>query len=190
MTSARSAASSSSRASSHHPSASRSRKKSSSAPLDAIELLMEDHEVVKKLFKQYNALCEEGAEDDERQALAMKICAMLMVHTSIEEEIFYPMAREALEEQNLLDEAEVEHDAAKELISQIEDGSPSEDDLYDAKVHVLGEYVDHHVKEEEKEMFPKIKKATLDLEALGQEMQQRKIELMPEEIEEEEIQSH
>lgn len=171
---------------SHRTSSSRSRKASASAQPDAIELLVQDHEAVKKLFKQYSTLCAEGADDDERQALAMKICALLMVHTSIEEEIFYPMARRALEEQSLLDEAEVEHDAAKELISQIEEGSPSEDQLYDAKVHVLGEYIDHHVKEEEKEMFPKVKKAKVDLEALGQEMQQRKSELMPEEETEEE----
>jgi hemerythrin superfamily protein len=97
----------------------------------------------------------------------------LTVHAEAEEEIFYPAAREAIEEQDLLDEAEVEHASAKDLIAQIE-AMDSSDPLYDAKVTVLGEYIDHHVEEEEKEMFPKVKKAKLDLEALGEEILQFK----------------
>lgn len=147
---------------------------------DAIALLTQDHKDVKKLFKQYDKMVEDGAEDGERQALAEQICEMLTVHATIEEEIFYPAARDALEEQDLLDEAEVEHASAKDLIAQIQAGSPTNDDLFDAKVKVLGEYIDHHVKEEEGEMFPKARKSDLDLEALGLALQERKTELMPE----------
>lgn len=143
---------------------------------DAIKLLMQDHKDVKALFKEYDKLAEAEAGDDERQALAEQICEMLKAHTTIEEEIFYPAAREALEEEDLLDEAEVEHASAKDLIAQIEGMKPS-DDLYDAKVKVLGEYIDHHVQEEEKEMFPKLKKTELDLKTLGEQLQARKEEL-------------
>jgi hypothetical protein len=101
------------------------------------------------------------------------------VHTTVEEEIFYPAAREALQEQDLLDEADVEHASAKDLIGQIQTMDPSED-LYDAKVTVLGEYVNHHVQEEEKEMFPQCKKAKMPLDELGEQMQARKQELMAE----------
>lgn len=91
----------------------------------------------------------------------------------MEEEIFYPAARESIKEEDLLNEAEVEHASAKDLIEQIQ-GVESSDPMYDAKVTVLGEYVDHHVQEEEKEMFPKVKKAKMDLEALGQEILEMK----------------
>jgi hemerythrin superfamily protein len=101
----------------------------------------------------------------------------LTVHAQLEEEIFYPAAREALEEQDLLDEAEVEHASAKELIAQLESTKPGAE-LYDAKVTVLGEYIDHHVKEEEKQMFPKVRKARLDLEELAAQMKARKEALM------------
>ena len=141
---------------------------------DAIKLLTEDHKEVKKLFDEYKKLCENEAPMDERQALATRICSMLTVHTTIEEELFYPLAREALgEEADLIDEATVEHASAKDLIAQIESSSPDEP-LYDAKVTVLGEYIQHHVKEEEGEIFPKIKKTELDLAVLGTEMAERK----------------
>jgi hemerythrin superfamily protein len=105
---------------------------------------------------------------------------MLVVHTTLEEEIFYPAAREALgDEDDLIDEAAVEHASAKDLIAQIQSSDPN-DDLYDAKVKVLGEYIDHHVKEEESEMFPKVRKTELDLKSLGESLMQRKEELMGE----------
>jgi hemerythrin superfamily protein len=148
-------------------------------PRDAVQLLTADHKEVKGLFDRYQKLVDDEAGTQERQALAEQICAMLTVHSTIEEEIFYPAAREALDEQDLLDEAEVEHATAKDLIAQIEGMSP-DDDLYDAKVTVLGEYIDHHVKEEEGEMFLKCKKADMDLEALGAELDARKTELMEE----------
>jgi hemerythrin superfamily protein len=146
---------------------------------DAIALLTNDHKEVKQLFKEYEKLVKDEAEDEDKQALAEQICHLLTVHATIEEEIFYPAAREALEEQDLLDEAEVEHASAKDLIAQIQQMEPSEE-LYDAKVKVLGEYIDHHVQEEEGEMFPACKKSEMDLEALADELQERKEELLAE----------
>jgi hypothetical protein len=155
------------------------KKASTGGPPDAIELLTKDHEDVKKLFKQYEKLVKAEAEDSEKKEIAETICTMLTVHATIEEEIFYPAAREAIEEEDLLDEAEVEHASAKDLIAQIQSMEPSED-LYDAKVTVLGEYINHHVEEEEGEMFPKCKKSEMDLEALGEELGTRKEALMAE----------
>ena len=153
------------------------------AKTDATVLLMRDHNEVSKLFKQYKALSESKAEGSDRQALAEQICDMLTVHATAEEEIFYPAAREANVESDLLDEAEVEHASAKDLIAQIRALGP-DDDLYDAKVTVLGEYIDHHVKEEENEMFPKCRKADMDLAGLAQRLADRKAELMAEFAEE------
>lgn len=149
-----------------------------SAP-DAVQLLTTDHKEVKALFKEYDKLVEQDKGDEEKEALARQICLMLTVHATIEEELFYPAARDAIEEVDLLDEAEVEHGSAKELIAQIESMKPSES-LYDARVKVLGEYVSHHVKEEEGELFPKVKKAKLDLAALGEAIAARKKDLIPE----------
>lgn len=150
-----------------------------SAPMDAVKLLMADHREVSALFKQYEKLADGEASAEDRKALAEEICQMLTVHATIEEEIFYPAAREALEDQDLLDEAEVEHASAKDLIAQIQ-SMDADDDLYDAKVTVLGEYIDHHVQEEEGELFPKCKKGKMDLAALGAELDERKSELMGE----------
>lgn len=152
--------------------ATKTKARSTRSQPNAITMLMEDHANVRKLFKQYEKL-REKAGDDEKVALVEKICSELKLHTELEEEIFYPAAREALEEQDLLDEAEVEHASAKDLIAQLESMQPG-DDLYDAKVTVLGEYIEHHVKEEEKEMFPKARKARMDLEELGERIRQRK----------------
>ena len=149
------------------------------AKTDATVLLQRDHAEVKKLFKQYEKLANADAEGAERQTLAMQICMLLTVHATIEEEIFYPAAREADVDEDLLDEADVEHASAKELIAQIEAMSP-DDDHYDAKVTVLGEYIDHHVEEEEGAMFPKCRRAKMDLAALAQELAERKSELMAE----------
>lgn len=151
---------------------------------DAIQMLMSDHRKVEALFKKF----EEAKDDDERKSdIVIDICDALSVHAEIEEEIFYPAAREALKEdgQDMLDEAEVEHASLKSLVEQLEDAEPDEE-LYDAKVKVLSEYVAHHVKEEEGEMFPKIKKSKLDLTALGGEMMTRKTELMADDEDDEE----
>ena len=146
---------------------------------DATALLARDHAEVRKLFKQYDKLAEQDAGGDERQALAERICTMLTAHATIEEEIFYPAARDAGVEADLLDEAEVEHASAKDLIAQIGSMSP-DDELYDAKVKVLGEYVDHHVQEEEGELFPQCRDSDMDLAGLAQALAERKSELMAE----------
>lgn len=149
------------------------------SPLDAIKLLTQDHREVKALFQEYQSLVDHEAQDDEKQPVAAQICALLTVHATIEEEIFYPAAQEAIKEPDLVDEAQVEHASAKELIAQIEGSSPA-DELYDAKVKVLGEYIDHHVKEEEGDLFPQARRARIDLEALGAELAERKAEMMTE----------
>ena len=146
---------------------------------DATRLLTKDHDAVKALFEQYEELVEDEADDEEKQTLAEDICDMLTVHATIEEEIFYPAAREALQEGDLVDEATVEHASAKDLIAQIDAAEPG-DELYDAKVTVLGEYIRHHVKEEEKSMFPKIRKSELDTRELGQKLQSKKEKLQTE----------
>jgi hemerythrin superfamily protein len=143
---------------------------------DAVALLTADHKKVKKLFSDFDKLKEEGSDED-KAAIVEQICNELKVHTEIEEDIFYPAVRKAIDDADLMDEALVEHAGAKELIAQLEESSP-DDDLYDAKVTVLGEQIDHHVKEEEGEMFPKAKKAKVDLEALGATMLKRKTALM------------
>lgn len=147
-----------------------------SRPADAVDLLADDHLAVDKLFKQYEKLAKKDAPAAQRQALAEKICAMLKVHTQIEEEIFYPAARQARIDSDLMDEANVEHASAKELIGQIEGSKPGAD-YYDAKVKVLGDYVGHHVIEEHTEMFPKCRRSTMDLVRLGVQMAARKKEL-------------
>jgi hemerythrin superfamily protein len=149
---------------------------------DACDLLDADHKAVKKMFKEYEELTESRARSatQKKKELAMHICMELTVHAQIEEEIFYPAVREAIREKDLLDEAEVEHQTAKDLIAQIQAaGEP--DDMFDAKVKVLGEYIDHHVKEERGEMFPKARAARkLDLVAMRDELEARKEELMSE----------
>lgn len=143
--------------------------------MDAISLLTEDHKKVKKMFKDFETLMKSEDKEEEKGDLVETICKELTVHMQIEEEIFYPAARAAIDD-DLMDEADVEHAGAKDLIAQLQEMDPG-DDHYDAKVTVLGENIDHHVKEEEEEMFPKAKKAKLDLADLGAQMLQRKQEL-------------
>jgi len=142
---------------------------------DAIALLKADHRQVEEWFEQF----ESTRSDDRKQRLAQQCCQALKVHTQIEEEIFYPQARKATKDDDLLDEAIVEHAGAKELIAQIE-SMKVVDDLYDAKVKVLGEQVKHHIKEEEEELFPEVEGAKMDLAGLGKTMAARKLELMTE----------
>ena len=148
------------------------------AAQDAFALLKADHKTVKTLFRSFEDLKEDG-DDEEKAALVQQICDELTVHAQVEEEVFYPAVRAAIEDSDILDEAEVEHATAKELIAQLNEMEPA-DELYDAKVTVLSEYIDHHVKEEEGEMFPKAHKSNLDAEALGRELMQRKQELKAE----------
>jgi hemerythrin-like domain-containing protein len=144
---------------------------------DAVSLLSADHAEVKQMFESYRQLVDENADDEQRGELARTICSMLTVHAEIEEEIFYPAMRDSVDDELTLDEAEVEHAAARELIEQLEGMDPG-DALYDAKVIVLGEYVDHHVQEEENEIFPQAEKSGIDLDELGAELASRKRELM------------
>lgn len=146
---------------------------------DAISLLTADHAKVKKLFKEFADLKEENGADEDKSVLVAQICVELKIHTAIEENIFYPAVRGAIDDDGLMDEALVEHAAAKELIVQLENMDP-DDELYDAKVTVLGEQIQHHVREEESEMFPKAHKAKIDGEALGAQMAERKAELLAE----------
>ncbi|MEP6604890.1 MAG: hemerythrin domain-containing protein [Nitrosospira sp.] len=139
---------------------------------NAIKLLTEDHSKVKKMFKEFEKLSK---KDDMagKEELAVQICKELSVHAQLEEEIFYPAVREAIEEDDLMNEAMVEHASAKDLIAQIQSMATS-DPMYDAVVTVLGEYINHHVEEEQNEMFPKVEKSDIDLDELGLEMAQRK----------------
>lgn len=143
--------------------------------IDAIELLTQDHEEVKAMFEKYEALSDRSTTS--KRKLALEICLALTRHATAEEEIFYPAVRDAGgDTEDLVDEATVEHASAKELIAQIIAMDPS-DDLYDAKVKVLSEQIEHHVEEEEGEMFPKARKAKLDLMALGEAIAARKEEV-------------
>jgi hypothetical protein len=151
--------------------------KASKNTADALALLIEDHDNVKALFKKYERLAEDKARVDERGSLAALICAELTIHAQIEEEIFYPEVRRALDDPELIDEAIVEHSSAKDLIAQLADMDAKEE-LFDAKVKVLGEQIDHHVEEEQNEMFPQVRKSKLDLEQLGARMLARKQELL------------
>ena len=149
-------------------------KGQTSKTLDAIALLKADHRQVEDWFEQF----EKARNDDRKLALATSICSALRVHTTIEEEIFYPAFLEATEDKDLHHEAEVEHDGAKKLIAEIEASGP-DDDYYDAKVKVLSEMIKHHVKEEEQPggMFAEARKSEMDLDALGEQMAARKQEL-------------
>jgi hemerythrin superfamily protein len=141
---------------------------------DAIALLKADHRQVEDWFEQF----EKARTDDRKLALATQICDALTIHTTIEEEIFYPAFLEATEDKALHHEAEVEHDGAKKLIAEIEASGPG-DDYYDAKIKVLSEMIKHHVKEEEQPggMFAEARKSDMDLAALGEQLAARKAEL-------------
>lgn len=154
----------------------KTKSKQTSKGDDAIGMLTSDHKKVKALFKKFDALKEESGAAADKAALVAQICDELTIHAEIEEEIFYPAVREAIDDADLMDEALVEHAGAKDLIAQLRGMDPS-DDLYDAKVSVLGEQIDHHVKEEEGEMFPKASRAKVNTEALGEQMADRKAEL-------------
>jgi len=127
---------------------------------EPMEMLIADHREVQKMFKQFEKLKEQD-DDQSKRDLVDLTCAELKVHTQIEEEIFYPAAREALAEGDLVAEALVEHNSAKELIAKLQ-GSDANAEEYAAMFTVLGEYVNHHIAEEQNEMFPKLKKADLD----------------------------
>ena len=149
---------------------------------DACDLLDADHRAVKRMFKEYEELTNSRGRSiaQKKLDLARQICHELTVHAQIEEELFYPALREVLKDTDAVAEAEVEHQSAKDLIAQIE-GMAEADEMFDAKVKVLGEYIDHHVKEEKGEIFPKARAARkLDLVAMREQIETRKEELMSE----------
>ena len=155
----------------------RARSRSPAMQQDAIALLKADHRQVEEWFEQF----ESTRSDDRKRRLAQQCCQALKVHTQIEAEIFYPAFLEATEEEDIHHEAQVEHDGAKRLITEIEASGP-DDDYYDAKMKVLSEMIKHHVNEEEKRdgMFAKARQSDMDLEALGERLATRKAELMEE----------
>ena len=147
---------------------------------DACDLLDADHKAVKKMFKEFEELTESrGNTREKKRRLAERICLELTVHAQIEEEIFYPAIRKAVKDELMMSEAEVEHMSAKDLIAQIEEMDAG-DPMLDATVTVLGEYIDHHVKEERNEMFPKARATKVDLVKVRQQLEARKEELMGE----------
>jgi len=147
---------------------------SSSREKDAIALLKADHRQVEEWFEQF----EKARNVDRKQELATRICNALTVHTTIEEEIFYPAFLEATDDKDLHHEAEIEHEGAKNLIAQIEESSP-DDEYFDSKVKVLSEMIKHHVKEEEQPggMFAEARDSDMDLAALGEQLAAKKAEL-------------
>jgi len=152
-------------------------KAASDAPRDAIALLKQDHRSVEQLFDRF-----EQADDDELQGIAERVCQLLTVHAQIEEEILYPAAKQAFDDEediDLVNEAAVEHQTAKDLIAKIE-GMTADDEAFKATVKVLSEYIKHHVKEEETELFPSLKKTEVDLKDMGEQLNERKMALMQE----------
>jgi len=126
-----------------------------------IKLLKEDHDKVTALFEEFEELHEKKSNNDKKAELVNLICQELTLHTLVEEKIVYPLARESIDDSDVMDEADVEHAGAKNLIKELEKMHP-EDSHYDAKVIVLSEYIKHHVKEEEGTMFPKLERAGID----------------------------
>lgn len=142
-------------------------------PQEATAMLRADHKLVSGLFEEF----EKTKSAAKKKKIVDQICMELTIHTQLEEEIFYPAFQSALKDHELVPEANVEHQAVKDLIAQVQGVEPGGDE-YDAKVKVMGEFVKHHVKEEQTEMFPKAKKSKLDLMALGEQMFARKQELL------------
>ncbi len=140
---------------------------------EATALLRADHKVVNDLFSEY----EKSRSNIRKKQIVTQICKELTVHAQIEEEIFYPAVKEALKDKELVPEATVEHATLKDLIAQVKGVEP-DGEMFDAKIKVLSEYVKHHVKEEQTEMFPKAKESKLDLVELGAQLSERKAELL------------
>ena len=139
---------------------------------DAIAILRADHRLVNDLFEQY----EKSRSTPKKQAIVATICKELTIHAIVEEEIFYPAVKAALKDKEMVPEATVEHATLKELIAQV-DGKTPDGEMFDAKIKVMSEYVKHHVKEEQNEMFPKAKATKLDMVAIGERLLARKEEL-------------
>jgi hemerythrin superfamily protein len=143
---------------------------------DAVAILEADHAKVKTLFNAFKRLKKAGGSGADKEKIVTQICDELVIHTTVEEEIFYPAVRKAIHDDDLMDEADVEHAGAKDLIKQLRDMKPG-DSHYDAKVTVLGEEIDHHVQEEQDDMFKKARRAKIDIVTLGAIILERKREL-------------
>ena len=140
---------------------------------DAPTLLRADHKLVSGLFAEY----DKTRSSSKKKKIVARICTELKVHAQVEEEIFYPAVKKALKDKELIPEATVEHATLKEIIAQVEGVEP-EGEMFDAKIKVLSEYVQHHVKEEQNEIFPKAKASSLDMMVLGIKIAKRKAELL------------
>jgi hypothetical protein len=143
---------------------------------DAIELLEDDHRACDRLFAEYRDLVRHEVAPAQRKALADRICLAVTIHGKLEEELFYPAAREALRDDDVIDDAEASHDSAKELVAQLLAMRP-QDPLYDAKVAVLAQYVEDHARHEQVHIFPLVRATALDLRALARSLMVRKAEL-------------
>lgn len=135
---------------------------------DAISLLRSEHRKVKALFEAYEQK-KESASPAEKFEIAKKVCGDLLIHMAIEEGVFYPAVRRGMDDEEIVNEAQVEHDGAKKLIIELGELKP-DDPMFDAKITVLSEQIDHHVDEEEKSMFPKALASKIDIDALGREL--------------------
>ncbi|TRW91257.1 hemerythrin domain-containing protein [Candidatus Methylobacter oryzae] len=149
-----------------------SKARKSAKTQDATVLLKTDHQLVSDLFDEYEA----AYSNAKKKQIANQICKELTVHAQIEEEIFYPAVKQAMKDKELIPEARIEHATLKSLASQLE-GMEPDDEMFDAKVKVMHEYVKHHVKEEQNEIFPKAKSTGLDMMKLGARLSERKAEL-------------
>lgn len=154
-------------------STSKSPASKAAAPKEATALLRADHKLVSDLFEQY----EKSRSTSKKKDLVAQICKELTVHAQVEEEIFYPAVKAALKDHELIPEANVEHATLKDLIAQVE-GIEPDGEMFDAKIKVMSEYVKHHVKEEQNEIFPKARATSLDMTELGGQITARKQELM------------
>lgn len=158
----------------HHTATERSQSRAESAAhREVIDMLKDDHKRVMKAFREFEKM--DAHKDPERcEELVRQTCSELEVHTQLEEQCFYPAARQGVREEELIEEAEVEHGAAKRLLEELKGMSP-EDEKFSATFKVLGEYVMHHVREEEREIFPQLSRAKLDWQKLQEDMaEQRK----------------
>lgn len=153
---------------------------------DALDMLQAEHQAILALFAEYRQLAGHEASLARRKALAEQICMELTIHSKLEDELLYPLARDAIRDDDLLDEAEVEHASCRDLIGQILAMRPA-DSLYDARVTVLGEYVEHHVREEQSVLFARLRKCGRDMGRLARLLAERRRELeaVPEALREE-----
>lgn len=158
---------------------SRAGREAADESFDALELLSADHDRIQRLFEHYAELVAAEADDGDKRQVAEELCLLLTVHAGIEDEFLYPAARRALDDEDLIDEAQIEHDSARELIDELL-AMGAGDELFDDRVRLLEEAVADHVEREESELFPLLRGAGLDLETLGEQMAARKDDLTAE----------